>query len=247
MFVVNLRKMTEATKDTQIVYCAHRLRPSLVIARFILAYQLRKHIFAEALVLDQFSQAVEEVEFEVGDLLLGDAERGGDLFVRRTAHEEQLHALHFFPVALRAPVVDLLGDAVGECVFFEVAAFAAAGDAAGGAVAAGHVPGAAAAGGGGRKRQGGAAAFAAQVVGQLVGGDREQIAFERAAGVVVGQAGEEADERFLHDVFARGAAAQPAIDERQQPAFVLRDERIPRVRLAGSGFARPTACRGAAC
>ena len=85
-----------------------------------------------------------------------------------------------------------------------------------------------------RERQRRPAAFAAQIVGQLVGRDREQIALQRPPRVVVRQAGEKADERFLHDVFAGRPPPQPALDERQQPAFVLGNQRIPGLRLAGA-------------
>ena len=110
---------------------------------------------------------------------------------------------------------------------------AAAGDAAGVAGAVGDLPVAAGVGRAG-KRHGGAAAFAAQVVGQLVGADREQVAFQRAAAVVVRQAVEKAEERFLHDVFARAAAAEAAFDERQEPAFVAGDQVVPGVVFAAA-------------
>ena len=84
------------------------------------------------------------------------------------------------------------------------------------------------------QRDGGTAAFAAQVVGQLVGADREQVAFERAAAVVVRQAVQEAEERLLHDVFARAAAAEAAFDEGEQPAFVARDQIVPRIVFAAA-------------
>ena len=51
-----------------------------------------------------------------------------------------------------------------------------------------------------------AASFAAQVVSELVRGDRKQIALERPALVVVWQARKKADERFLHYVFAGSPA-----------------------------------------
>ena len=76
--------------------------------------------------------------------------------------------------------------------------------------------------------------LAAQIVGELVGGDREQVALQRPPRVVVRQAREKADERLLHDVFAGGPLPQPAFDERQQPSFVLGNQRIPRLRLAGA-------------
>ena len=62
--------------------CALRL-----CVRFLVLVKFREDVFVESLVFYDFSQTVEEVEFEVGDLLFGDAERGGDLFVGCAADE----------------------------------------------------------------------------------------------------------------------------------------------------------------
>src|SRR5262249_13318362 len=70
-------------------------------------------------------------------------------------------------------------------------------------------------------------AAAAQVVGQLVGGDGEQVRLQLAAVVEVGQAVEGADERLLDHVLAGGAVAQPPLHEGQQPALVARDQGVP--------------------
>src|SRR5262249_39813673 len=71
------------------------------------------------------------------------------------------------------------------------------------------------------------AAAAAQMVRELVRGDREQISLQFAAVVEVRQAVEEADESLLNDILARGAIAEPAIDEGQQPPLVARDQLVP--------------------
>ena len=86
----------------------------------------------------------------------------------------------------------------------------------------------------GHQRQRGPAAFMTQEVGQLVGGDGEQIALQRLIRVVVRQAVEEADEGLLDQVLGRGPIGHPAGDEAQQPAFVARDELVPGVGLAGA-------------
>ena len=75
------------------------------------------------------------------------------------------------------------------------------------------------------------ATFATQVVGQLVGGDRKQPAFQRPTRVVVGQAGEKPDESLLHHVLAGGPASQATLHERQQTPFVMGDQVIPRLGL----------------
>ena len=76
-------------------------------------------------------------------------------------------------------------------------------------------------------------ALLAEVVGQLVGGDGEQVRLDVALLVVVRQAGEEADEGLLHDVLAGRAVAAPAVHARQQPALEPLDELPP-----GRGVAR---------
>ena len=124
-------------------------------------------------------------------------------------------------------------EGVEDGLFFQRLPLAAAGDAAGVAGAVGDLPVAGRVGRA-RQRHGGPAAFAAQVVGQLVGADREQVAFQRPAAVVVRQAVEKADERLLHDVFAGAAAAQAAFDEGQQPAFVAGDQVVPGVAFAAA-------------
>ena len=70
-------------------------------------------------------------ELVIGHRLLGDAQAVGDLLVRPAADEQQLGAFQPVPLALSAPMFDLLGQRGHQGVFFQVAAFAAAGDAAG--------------------------------------------------------------------------------------------------------------------
>ena len=53
---------------------------------------------------------------------------------------------------------------------------------------------------------------------------REQVRLEFAAFVVIGQAGQEADKRLLHDVFTGGPVAKSAVNEREQAALVARDQ-----------------------
>ena len=67
------------------------------------------------------------------------------------------------------------------------------------------------------------AADAAQVVRELVRGDREEIRLQLARLVEVGQAVQEADEGLLHDVLAGGPVVDAAIDERQQSPLVTRN------------------------
>jgi hypothetical protein len=72
----------------------------------------------------------------------------------------------------------------------------------------------------------------AEVVGQLVRGDREQVGFHVPLVVVMRQAGQEADERLLDHVLAGGAIAEPAVHEGQQPPFESLDELTPRLGIA---------------
>src|SRR5262249_17037209 len=77
-------------------------------------------------------------------------------------------------------------------------------------------------------------ALLAQVVGQLVRGDGEQVRLHVALLVVVGQAREEPDEGLLHDVLAGRAVAQPAVDEGEQPPLVPLDQLPPGLGVAGA-------------
>src|SRR5260221_3455961 len=72
----------------------------------------------------------------------------------------------------------------------------------------------------------------AQVIGEFVRGDGEQVRLQLAAFVEVRQAVEEADERLLHDVFAGAAVAETPLNIGEQAAFVAGDERLPGARVA---------------
>jgi hypothetical protein len=72
----------------------------------------------------------------------------------------------------------------------------------------------------------------AQLIGQFVGSDGEKIGLQLARFVIVRQARQETDKRLLYDVLAGRAIAQSAIDEREQSAFVSRDEVLPGARVA---------------
>src|SRR5688500_10782917 len=63
------------------------------------------------------------------------------------------------------------------------------------------------------------------------GGEEE--GFDTAAGIKAGAMGEERDERFLHEVFGIGRAAQLAAGEGEQPAVMARDELRPAGLIAG--------------
>ena len=71
------------------------------------------------------------------------------------------------------------------------------------------------------------AARAAEMIGQLVRRDGEEIGLQFAAVIEIGKTVEEADEGLLHDVFAGGAVADASLNESEQPAFIPRDERFP--------------------
>src|SRR4030088_2874002 len=75
-------------------------------------------------------------------------------------------------------------------------------------------------------------ALTAQMIGQLVRGDREQVRLQFTLVVEIGQAVEKADESLLNDVFTGGPIAQAPFDEGQQPALVARDQMLPRLGIA---------------
>src|SRR5262249_23719464 len=70
-------------------------------------------------------------------------------------------------------------------------------------------------------------ALLAEVVGQLVGGDREEVRLQVPLLVVVRQAGQEADEGLLDHVLAGRTVAETAVDERDQPPFEPLDQLTP--------------------
>ena len=70
-------------------------------------------------------------------------------------------------------------------------------------------------------------ALLAEVVGQLVGGDREEVGLHVPLLVVVRQAGQEPDERLLHHVLAGRPVAEAAVDEGEQPPLVALDQLPP--------------------
>ena len=72
------------------------------------------------------------------------------------------------------------------------------------------------------------------MVGQLIGTNREQIAFEGASSIKVRETIDEADKRFLNDVFADSTTANAAFDKRQQTTFVAGDQIIPRVTISAA-------------
>lgn len=69
------------------------------------------------------------------------------------------------------------------------------------------------------------------MVGQFVGGNREQVSFQRPMLVEVRQAGQEPDERLLHEVLGRRLLARAALDIGQQPALEPGDQFVPRLRV----------------
>ena len=72
-----------------------------------------------------------------------------------------------------------------------------------------------------------AGAFAPQMIGQLVGRDAEQVAFQRPLAIEVGQAGQKTDERLLDDIFAGGPIVQATFDKRQQASFEADNQIAP--------------------
>src|SRR5579875_302914 len=75
-------------------------------------------------------------------------------------------------------------------------------------------------------------AVTAEMIGQFVRGDGEEIGLQLAAIVEVRQAVEEADEGFLHHVFTGIAVADTALHKSQQPTLVARNQRLPGARIA---------------
>ena len=166
-----------------------------------------------------------------GDRLLGDSQVFGDVFIGPALDDQKLDAAESVELAAIDPIADESAEGFGEHAFLGDPTFVASGDARRGARSAGDFLKRAAVVVGAELVDR-PSALLAKVVGQFVGGDREQIRFGVAFLVVMRQAGEEADKRFLNDVLAGGAIAQAAIDERQQAAFKPFDEVLPGARVA---------------
>src|SRR5688500_17951830 len=97
---------------------------------FSIFIQFWKNLFAQFLFLDDRAEPGEEVELEVGDLLLADGKERRDFFIRPAADDQQLDNLQLEPIPPLAPALDLLAQPLGERFFFQIAALAAADDAA---------------------------------------------------------------------------------------------------------------------
>ncbi len=67
----------------------------------------------------------------------------------------------------------------------------------------------------------------AEMIRQLMRGNREQIALQRTGRIVIRQARQKADECFLNGVFRGVAAAESRFDERQQPTLESSDQLLP--------------------
>ncbi len=64
--------------------------------------------------MDDLSETFEKIVLKIGDLLFGEVELMGDLFVAFSNNEKQFHTLNLFPVACLSPSLDLLADAFGD-------------------------------------------------------------------------------------------------------------------------------------
>ena len=174
----------------------------------------------------------DRLELVAGHGLLGDVEVLGHVLVGPALDDQELQAAEPVVVAARQPFADELAHGLGQEPLLGLAPLAAAGDARRRPAAAGDLV----------ERTAVVVRaelvdrpppLLAEVVGQLVGGDREQVGLHVPLLVVVRQAGQEADERLLHHVLAGRAVAEPAVDEGEQPPLEPLDELTP-----GLGVAR---------
>lgn len=173
-----------------------------------------------------FAQFADGREAVVGDLLFADLQELGDIAVGPTFDEEQLEYLDSEKLATLLPLPNHRAQRAGKGQGFELASFLAASDArcaevAGVFAVAQNFVGGITAG------LGGPTAGAAEIVGDFVGGDAEQVRLQAAMLVEVGQAVEKADERLLDDVLGRGAVVQLAFGKGEQSPFVKGDQLLP--------------------
>ena len=77
------------------------------------------------------------------------------------------------------------------------------------------------------ERQSRPPSLAAQIIRQFVSADGKQIALQRPLAIVIRQAVEESNKRFLDDVFSSGSTPQATFDKGQQSTFITRDQIAP--------------------
>src|SRR5262245_51569588 len=187
--------------------------------------QFGEDLDRQAGVPDVLAQLLDRREAIIGHLLLVDLQKGRHVAVGPALDPQKLHHLQPRPVALLLPGRDHLRQPPRQGGILQLLLLLAARHARGSRVGVEllvqHVAGAV------RDGPEGMSALPAQLIGQLVGGDGEQIGLQLAAVVKVGQAVEEADEGLLNDVLAGGAVPQTAFDKGQQPALVTADEMLP--------------------
>ena len=169
--------------------------------------------------LDVVGEFLDRPEANVGDLLFGQAELLGDVLVRPTFDEKSSSVLTRSKSPLASQSRRRLAEAASDRVFLEGPAFVAAGDAGGrrlesGRCWSGSLPAASSV-----ACCTGCRPSLAQVVGQLVRRDREEIRLQFAFVVVMRQAVEEADEGFLDEIVANVGLLDAAMQEaRSRPS-----------------------------
>src|SRR5271157_5191444 len=186
---------------------------------------------AQACTAGHLLEPGDSLELAAGHGLLGDIQEPGDILIGPALDDQQLQAADAVVIFPRQPFANELAHGFAEQLLLGLAALSAAGDARRGPRAAGHliewtavVVGA--------ELVDGPPALLAQVIGQLVSSDREEIGLHVSLLVVVGQAGQEPDERFLDHVLAGRSIAEPTIDKRQQPPLEPLDELPPGLGIA---------------
>src|SRR5690242_16268355 len=106
----------------------------------------------------------------------------GDFLIGPATHPKKLQAHQTIPLPAATPVGNLFGHRLDQSGLLKVMAFTAAGDRAGSWRLVGWLP--CATGVARSQRNGGPPPGAAKMVGELVRGDRKQIAFQRLPRVV---------------------------------------------------------------
>ncbi len=168
-------------------------------------------------------------EAHVGDLLFGQVEFLSDVLVRPAFDEQKFENLDAFEIALAEPLAEQSAEAASDGAFLQLLPFVAAGDAAGGGTGIGSLEERVVAGGvfGGLLH--GVPAELAQMVGQLVRRDGEEVGLQFAFVVVVRQTIQKADEGFLDEVVAGIGIFDATVEEGAEAAFEAGDELPPGV------------------
>jgi len=170
----------------------------------------------------------------VGDILFTDPQVPRDVLVAPAEHKQKLDALEPFELVGVEPTGDEITECFGDEIRLGISTFAAADETGGGAAWSGVFK-ATAGVAWWLEWKSGPSALITERICQLMSCDGEQKTLESGPlFIVVGQAVEESQQGFLHNILGRGPIAQPALHKRQQSALESRYQLFPGLGFLGA-------------